>query len=104
MTRFPLANFSIWKYDNIPHVNKRPQYSPKLDFLRFQMDYALWAKSVHWVGRPTLSREGRIRLTSDRLSREMWQQSKIQTVCWAGVAIRLFPGGTLPLLGAFVVL
>ncbi|KAF4765919.1 hypothetical protein HAV15_010573 [Penicillium sp. str.  len=68
------------------------------------MDYALRAKSVHWVGRPALSREGCIRLTADRLSREMWQRSTGQTVCWAGVANRPLPGGTLPLLGAFAVL
>jgi hypothetical protein len=30
-------------------------------------DYALGVKSVHWVGRIALSREGRIRLDSDRL-------------------------------------
>jgi hypothetical protein len=30
-------------------------------------DYALRVKSVHWVGRVALGREGRIRLNSDRL-------------------------------------
>jgi hypothetical protein len=70
-------------------------YSPKLDFLWFQRDYALGAKSVYWVRRSDSTRIA--------LDRDVTAIETANTV-WVGVAVLPPSGCALLLLGAFVIL
>lgn len=74
-----------------------------MDFLWFQRDYALGAKSVYWVSRLALSREGPSDSTRLALDRDVTATENANTV-WVGVTVLPPPGCALLLLGAFVIL